>query len=86
MSAGESIMNQKEINRSEWEDPANWSGPAWFRTYASSADRRWIVPKRRLWAGWTLNMAHPAGAFILTGIIVGVVIGCCYVCKGFLGV
>ena len=79
-------MDQKRINHEEWEDPDNWTGFSWFSAYASRRDTRWLVPKRRPRLGWTLNMAHPAGAFVLTGVLVAAVAGCCCLCAELLGV
>ena len=62
-------MNQDEINKSEHENPANWSSP--FAFYHSSQDSRLWVPKQQAWMGWTLNMAHPiARAIALVFVLI----------------
>jgi uncharacterized membrane protein len=50
-----------------WQDPRNWTPPGIYR---SAADPRLIVPKRRRWAGWTLNFGHRAAWLVLLGSIV----------------
>jgi uncharacterized protein DUF5808 len=50
-----------------WQDPRSWSPPGIYR---SAADPRLIVPKRRRWAGWTLNFAHRAAWLVLLGSVV----------------
>jgi uncharacterized membrane protein len=54
---------QQERNLREWENPDNWSTPAWF--YFSKQDTRLWVPKRSVRLGWTVNLAHRRGAWIL---------------------
>lgn len=54
-------MDQQEINRREWENPANWSGGI-FGLYFSKKDTRIWVPKSIPAFGWTVNVGHPAGA------------------------
>ena len=57
-------MDQQQINQAEWEDPGNWSD-RFLGIYFSKRDTRIWVPKPvRL-----LNLAHPAGAFLFTGIL-----------------
>jgi hypothetical protein len=56
-------MAQAELERL-WADPKNWRPPGIYR---SVEDPRLIVPKRRRWAGWTLNFAHPAAWAVLAG-------------------
>jgi uncharacterized membrane protein len=63
-------MTQDEINRSEWEDPANWSDSL-VGIYFSKRDTRVWVPKRRPTWGWTLNLGQPAGALWLVGLLAG---------------
>jgi uncharacterized membrane protein len=49
-------MTQDDINRSEYENPANWS----LLTYSSTKDSRIFVPKRR-GVGVTMNFGHKKG-------------------------
>lgn len=66
-------MNQNEINRTEWENPANWTaGPKWLSAYFSHRDSRTWVPKRIPWMGSTINLAKPGGVAWLIGFILGV--------------
>ena len=51
---------QDVVNEAEWARPENWYGGL-LGIYASARDTRLIVPKRRPWMGWTLNVARPAG-------------------------
>ncbi len=54
-----------------WNDPAHWHSPSF---YCCKEDPRIIVPKRRKWAGWTLNFAHTAAWFNLcSGVVLAVV-------------
>jgi hypothetical protein len=49
-----------------WSDPANWRG---LGIYSCKEDPRILVPKRRKWAGWTLNFAHRrAWVHLIVGI------------------
>jgi uncharacterized membrane protein len=50
-----------------WQDPRHWTRPGIYRC---AADPRLIVPKRRRWAGWTLNFAHRTAWVVLLGSIV----------------
>lgn len=61
-------MTQDEINQAEWENPENWSD-ALIGIYFSKRDTRVWVPKRRPGLGWTLNLARPAGAWWLVGLL-----------------
>jgi uncharacterized membrane protein len=61
-------MTQDEINQAEWQDPANWSDSL-VGIYFSKRDSRVWVPKRRPAWGWTLNLAHPAGAWTLVALL-----------------
>lgn len=61
-------MTQDQIDRTEWENPDNWSG-ALLGIYVSKRDSRVWVPKRRPGLGWTLNLARPAAAWWLVGLI-----------------
>lgn len=65
-------MNQQQINRAEWEDERNWSGPRWLGVYFSKNDTRTVVPKRIEGMGWTINVGRPGGVFALVGVIVGI--------------
>jgi hypothetical protein len=47
-----------------WQDPRYWTPPG---IYQCAADPRVIVPKRRRWAGWTLNFAHRSAWLVLLG-------------------
>lgn len=44
-----------------WEDPKNWRGK--WGCYYCPEDPRVIVPKRRIWGGWTVNFAHAKRAW-----------------------
>ncbi|MGH7498255.1 MAG: DUF5808 domain-containing protein [Gemmatimonadales bacterium] len=50
-----------------WSDPSHWTPPG---IYKCVADPRLIVPKRRRWAGWTLNFAHRGAWLVLLGMVV----------------
>ncbi|MES2307809.1 MAG: DUF5808 domain-containing protein [Verrucomicrobiota bacterium] len=52
-----------------WRDPHHWK---WGGIYVCSEDPRWIVPKRQMWRGWTINFGHPKGwiGFILFTIVI----------------
>jgi uncharacterized membrane protein len=55
-----------DSNEAEWRNDANWS---LYRTiYCSPADTRIVVPKKRIWLGWTLNFARGESWAILAGI------------------
>lgn len=64
-------MTQREINEREWRDRSNWSDSV-VGLYFSKKDSRTWVPKTIPWMGWTLNLAQPAGARWLLGILVGI--------------
>jgi len=55
---------QREINKEEWENPANWSGRWPFNAYFSKRDSRILVPG--LWnhtlSPATFNYGHRYGA------------------------
>ena len=70
--SGEAAMNQHDVNRAEWENPENWSGPRAFAVYFSKRDSRVIVPKRLPWMGWTVNLAQTTGVFWLLGTLVAI--------------
>jgi uncharacterized membrane protein len=61
-------MEQERINQREWENPANWSDSI-VGVYFSKRDSRVWVPKRVPAFGWTLNLARPAGAWWLVGLL-----------------
>lgn len=63
-------MTQDEINDAEWRNPENWSD-RFVGIYFSKKDTRTWVPKRSPRLGWTLNLAHPRGAYWLIGLFVG---------------
>jgi uncharacterized protein DUF5808 len=50
-----------------WQAPRHWNPSGIYRC---SADPRLIVPKRRRWAGWTLNFAHRTAWLVLLGSLV----------------
>lgn len=50
-----------------WQDPRHWTPPGIYRC---GEDPRLIVPKRRRWAGWTLNFAHHGAWLVLAGAVV----------------
>ncbi len=64
-------MEQNEINRAEWENPDNWTGPKWLSVYFSKKDTRTWVPKQIPALGWTVNLGKTAGVFWLVGFVVG---------------
>ncbi len=63
-------MTQEEINRTEWENPDNWSDPI-IGLYFSKRDSRAWVPKRGLGWGWTLNLGHRHSVWWIAGLIAG---------------
>ena len=65
-------MNQQDIDTEEWNNPDNWSGPAWLCFYFSKQDSRTWVPKRIPSLGWTLNLGKNAGVFWLTGFLLDI--------------
>ena len=65
-------MNQQQINKMEWENPLNWSGPLWLCVYSSRKDTRTWVPKRIPAMGWTVNLGRKAGVAWLAGILAGI--------------
>ncbi len=50
-----------------WADPRHWKTPGIYRC---AEDPRLIIPKRRRWAGWTLNFAHRTAWLVFLGSIV----------------
>ena len=65
-------LTQDEINRREWEDPDNWSGPRWLSVYFNRKDTRTWVPKQIPLLGWTINLGKTAGVYWLLGAVIGV--------------
>ena len=47
----------KHESDAEWRDPANWRGGP-LRLYVAPRDPRLLVPARRRWLGWTLNLGR----------------------------
>ncbi|MBF0516663.1 MAG: hypothetical protein HQK97_06015 [Nitrospirae bacterium] len=62
------MVDIDEINKLEWENSANWTSPGF---YFSKKDKRWIVPKRSPYLGWTFNIGNVKGAWamILTFLV-----------------
>lgn len=58
-------MHDRQIAEQQWRNPDNWSRRGRFGLYFSKHDPRLFVPKAVPWAGWTLNFAHPAAAWVL---------------------
>ena len=77
-------MTQDEINRAEWQNPHNWSDPI-IGLYFSKRDTRTWVPKRNPKMGWTLNLAHPAGAWWLTGLVAAPLVVLSFIARRFRG-
>ena len=67
-------MTQDEINRTEWENPDNWTASKGAAVYFSKKDTRAVVPKREPWQGWTFNLGQKSGVRRLTGLILGIVV------------
>ena len=67
-------MDQDEINRAEWENPDNWSGPKWASVYFSKRDSLTLVPKQIRAMGGTLNLGKTAGVFCLIALVVGLLL------------
>ena len=66
------MPTQDEINRAEWNNPDNWSGPGILKLYFSKKDTRVWVPKWIWWCGWTVNLGRDAGVAWLLGIFFGI--------------
>ena len=49
-----------------WRDQRYWSGIGMYRC---PDDPRVVVPKRRRWAGWTINFAHPLAFLVLAASV-----------------
>ena len=62
-------MDQKQINRKEWENPDNWGGPRWISVYFSKKDSRTFVQKQIPITGWTLNLAKTSGVLLFILIL-----------------
>ncbi|MDE2027279.1 MAG: hypothetical protein KGK03_05715 [Candidatus Omnitrophica bacterium] len=58
---------QQGVNEQEWNDPNNWSGPAYCRCYWSKRDTRLWVPKSNPALGWTINFGHKFGLLTMIG-------------------
>ena len=67
-------MDQDEINREEWENPDNWSGPKWMSVHFSKRDSRTLVPKQIRAMGGTLNLGKKAGVFCLIAFVVSLLL------------
>jgi uncharacterized membrane protein len=74
-------VTQQDLNDLEWKNPDNWSQRGLLGLYFSKKDSRIVVPKAMPSLGWTLNLAHQAGALSLIGalllptfILVGIII------------
>jgi uncharacterized membrane protein len=66
-------VNQDEINKSEWENPANWTaGSKHLCVYFSHKDSRTWVPKRIPSMGSTLNLGRRSGVAWLVGFMIGI--------------
>jgi len=63
--------DQEQINKAEWENPDNWTGPKWLSVYFSKRDSRVWVPKQIPGLGWTINLGHPGSVAWLFVIIFG---------------
>lgn len=57
------LKNNKELNRTEWENQDNWTLPIGF--YFSKKDSRWLVPRQNPLLGWTFNLGQKKGAWAL---------------------
>ena len=64
-------MTEDEINRQEWQNSDNWSGPKWLSVYFSKKDSRTWVPKQIPSMGWTINLGKSAGVWWLFGVLIG---------------
>ena len=58
-------LTQEEINRTEWENPKNWTGPKGISVYFSKKDTRCFVPKQLKMTGPTMNLGKTSGFFWL---------------------
>ena len=67
-------LDQEAVDQTEWENPANWSGPPWLSVYFSKKDSRIWVPKQIPALGWTVNLGRTGGVRWMIGIIVGVIL------------
>jgi len=64
------LEGQAAINKAEWQDPKNWTGPRWLSLYFSKRDCRVWVPKQIPAMGWTVNLGHPKGLAVLLALII----------------
>jgi hypothetical protein len=62
-------MNQKQINRESWDDPAHWSGPLSAFYFSKTDTRTWVPTKYG--EAWTMNIGQPRGAWWLLIIVIG---------------
>lgn len=62
------MIEDSAANEQEWANPDNWSDEV-FALYFSKRDSRTWVPKRHRELGWTLNLAHAAGAAWFIGLL-----------------
>lgn len=63
---------EAESNQAEWDNDANWGGFRNTAVYFSKRDTRIWVPKNIPAQGWTLNLAHPAGIYLLIAMLLGI--------------
>jgi Family of unknown function (DUF5808) len=61
-------MAEDDINREEWDNPANWGNGPWG-LYFSKRDGRLCVPKRAVGTGWTINFGHRHATLSLLGMV-----------------
>jgi hypothetical protein len=55
-----------------WQDGASWRGNVFLPWYHCAEDGRILVPRKKRWAGWTINFAHRlAWPTMVLGAIVG---------------
>jgi hypothetical protein len=65
------MIDQNEINKTEWENLDNWSGPEWLSMYNSKMDTRTWVAKQFPALGWTIKPGNIAGVLRLFAYITG---------------
>jgi len=64
-----SKFEQDQINKEEWNNPDNWSGPKLMEIYYSKKDSRTWVPKRVPY-GWCQNLGKKSGVAWMWGIMI----------------
>lgn len=70
--AADSAESQELRNQRSWENPKNWK---FYRCiYSAKEDTRILVPKKRIYLGWTLNFAHMESYLFLTALGAGVAV------------